>query len=155
MIVVHVNKSWPFVQEGRMDEAEAVLVTGQSRRTSWAEYGDLAPAGGLRQHRRGGLRHRGADTRDEDKKVTFIGNKSQAWAYLVADPTPARIGAARGMPGRCAYVDTAIVTGGDVSVESTHEGRRVVVDGFTFVVGADLNATVIVPAGRAVTVRVA
>jgi hypothetical protein len=53
------------------------------------------------------------------------------------------------------YVDTAVVTGGDVSIESIHEGRRAVVDGFTFVVGADLNATVIVPAGRAVTVRAA
>lgn len=48
--------------------------------------------------------------------------------------------------GRC--VDTAIVTDGDVPVEDTPEDRRAVVDGFTFMVGADLNATVIVPVGR-------
>ncbi len=153
MIVVHVNKSWPFVQEGRMDEAEAVLGDWPIAKDKLAEYGDVllavfdnivVAAYDIEGH-----------TRDEDKKVTFIGNKSQAWAHLVGQPNPGTHWGRQGDAWPVRYVDTAIVTGGDVSVESTHEGRRAVVDGFTFVVGADLNATVIVPAGRAVTVRVA
>lgn len=153
MIVVHVNKSWPFVQAGRMDEAEAVLGAWPIAEDKLAAHGDVllavfdnivVAAYDIEEH-----------TRDEDNRVTFTGNKSQAWAHLVGQPNPGKHWGRQGDAWPVRYVDTAIVTGGDVSVESTLEGRRAVVDGFTFVVGADLNATVIVPAGRTVTVRAA
>lgn len=51
------------------------------------------------------------------------------------------------------YVDTAVVAGGDVPVEATETGRRAVVAGFVLIVDTDGNATVLTPAGRAVTVR--
>ena len=153
MIVVHVNKSWPFVEAGRMDEAEAVLGDWPIAEDKLAAYADVllavfnnvvVAAYDIEGH-----------TRDEDNKVIFTGKKSQTWAYLVGQPNPGKHWGRQGDAWPVRYVNTAVVAGGDVPVQDTLEGHRAVVDGFTFMVGADLNATVVVPAGRTVTVRAA
>lgn len=153
MIVVHVNKSWPFVEAGRMDEAEAVLGDWPIAEDKLAAYDDVllavfnnvvVAAYDIEGH-----------TRDEENKVIFTGKKSQTWAHLVGEPNPGKHWGRQGDAWPVRYIDTAIVASGDVPVQDTPEGHRAVVDGFTFMVGADLNATVVVPAGRAVTVRAA
>jgi hypothetical protein len=93
--------------------------------------------------------------RGDDKRVTFAGPESQAWAHLIGQPTPATPWGRQGDAWPVRYIDTSVVAGGDVPVHDAPEGRRAVVDGFTFTVDADLNATVIAPAGRTVTVRTA
>ncbi len=153
MIVVHVNKSWPWVEADRMDEAEAVLGAWPIAEDKLTAYGDVllavfnnvvVAAYDIEGH-----------TRDGDNRVTFAGRKSQAWAHLVGQPNPGKHWGRQGDAWPVRYVDTAVVASGDVPVQNIPEGRRAVVDGFTFMVGADLNATVVVPAGRTVTVRAA
>jgi hypothetical protein len=141
MIVVHVNKSWPWVEAERMDEAEAVLGAWPIAEDKLKAYGDVLLA---------------VFNKDNlVRRVTFTGKKSQTWAHLVGQPNPGTHWGRQGDAWPVRYVDTAIVASGDVPVQDTPEGHRAVVDGFTFMVGADLNATVIVPAGRTVTVRAA
>jgi hypothetical protein len=53
------------------------------------------------------------------------------------------------------YIDTTVVADGDVPVQDIPEGRRAAVGGYTLTIGADSNATVLVPAGRTVTVQTA
>lgn|SRR2546430_980670 len=153
MIVVHVNKSWPWVETGRMDEAEAVLGAWPIAEDKLTTYGDVllavfdntvVAAYDIEGH-----------TRGEDNRVTFTGEKSRAWAHLVGQPNPGTHWGRQGDAWPVRYVDTAVVATGDVPVQDTPEGRRAVVDGFTFMVDADLNATVVVPHGRTVTVRAA
>jgi hypothetical protein len=153
MIVVHVNQTWPLVEAGRMDKANAVLRAWPIAEDKLTAYGDVLlavfdntvkAAYDIEDH-----------TRDEDNRVIFTGKESQAWDYLVGQPNPGKRWGRQGDAWPVRYVDTATVTSGDVPVEDTPEGHRAVVDGFTFVVGADLNATVVVPAGRTVTVRAA
>jgi hypothetical protein len=153
MIVVHVNQTWPLVEAGRMDKANAVLRAWPIAEDKLTAYGDVLlavfdntvkAAYDIEDH-----------TRDEDNRVIFAGKESQAWDHLVGQPNPGKHWGRQGDAWPVRYVDTATVTSGDVPVEDTPEGHRAVVDGFTFVVGADLNATVVVPAGRTVTVRVA
>jgi hypothetical protein len=153
MIIVHVNKTWPWVEAGRMNQDEAVLRAWPIAEDKLAAYGDVllavfdnvvVAAYDINGH-----------TRDEDKKVCFTGTESQTWAHLVGHPNPGTHWGRQGDAWPVRYIDTAVVAGGDVSVQDTPEGRRAVVEGFTFTVGADLNATVIMPAGRTVTVRTA
>jgi hypothetical protein len=89
MIVVHVNKSWPWVEAERMDEAEAVLGAWPIAEDKLKAYGDVllavfnnvvVAAYDIEGH-----------TRDEDnlvRRVTFTGKKSQTWAHLVGQPNP-------------------------------------------------------------------
>jgi hypothetical protein len=85
MIVVHVNKSWPFVQEARMDEAEAVLGVWPIAEDKLAAYGDVLLA-----------------VFDNTVVAAYDIEDRRPGLIWWASPTPARIGAARGMPGRCA-----------------------------------------------------
>jgi hypothetical protein len=153
MIVVHVNKSWPWVEAGRMDEAEAVLGAWPIAEDKLTTYGDVLLA--VFDNTVVATYDIEGHTRGDDNRVTFTGEKSQAWAHLVGQPNPGTHWGRQGDAWPVRYVDTAVVTTGDVPVQDTTEGRRAVVDGFTFMVGADLNATVVVPHGRTVTVRAA
>lgn len=153
MIVVHVNQTWPLVEAGRMDKANAVLRAWPIADDKLAAYGDVLLA--VFDNTVKAAYDIEGHTRDEDNRVIFTGKESQVWDHLVGQPNPGKHWGRQGDAWPVRYVDTATVTSGDVPVEDTPEGHRAVVDGFTFVVGADLNATVVVPAGRTVTVRAA
>ncbi len=151
MIIVHVNQTWPLVDAGRMDKDDAVLGVWPIAEDKLKTYGDVllavfdntvVAAYDIEDHER-----------DADKKVTFTGKDSKTWAHLVGQPNPGKHWGRQGDAWPVRYIDTAVVAGGDVPVQDTPEGGRAVIDGYTFTVGADLNAVLVVPAGRSVTVR--
>lgn len=153
MIVVHVNQTWPLVEAGRMHKDNAVLGVWPIAADKLIAYGDVllavfnntvVAAYDIEGH-----------TRDEDNKVTFTGRESQTWARLVGQSNPSKHWGRQGDAWPVRYIDTAVVADGEVPVQDTPEGHRAVVDGYTFTVGTDLNATVVVPAGRMVTVQTA
>ena len=153
MIAVHVNKTWPLVAADRMDQDNAVLGAWPIAEDKLTQYADVllaiydntvVAAYDIEGHRR-----------DEDNKVIFDGKESHAWAHLIGQPNPGKHWGRQGDAWPVRYIDTAVVAGGDVPVEDTPEGRRAVVDDITFIVGADRNATVIIPSGRSVTVQAA
>ena len=79
----------------------------------------------------------------------------RAWAHVIGQPNPAKHWGQQGDAWPVRYIDTEVITGGDVPVQEIPQGQRAVVNGITLTVGADGNATVILPAGRTVTVLAA
>jgi hypothetical protein len=154
VIVVNVNQTWPLVKAGTMNQDVAVLGVWPIAADKLAAYGDVLLAAfdnvvvaayDIVDH------ERDPDT----KKVTFEARKSEAWGHLVGQPNPGKHWGQQGDAWPVRYVDTTVVADGDVPVQDIPEGRRAVVGGYTLTIGADSNATVLVPAGRTVTVQTA
>jgi hypothetical protein len=153
MIVVHVNQTWPLVEAARMDQDDAVLGVWPIAEDKLAQYGDVLLA--VYDNKVVAVYDIEGHTRGEKNKVTFVGHKSQAWAHVIGQPNPAKHWGQQGDAWPLRYIDTEVITGGDVPVQETPQGQRAVVNGITLTVGADGNATVILPAGRTVTVLAA
>jgi hypothetical protein len=149
VIVVNVNKTWPHVLSGRMDAEDSVLGYWpiaehrlQECDVVLASYNNVIVAAyDINGHER-----------TEENKVAFDGEESKDWAHLIGKPTPATPWGRQGDAWPVRYIDTAVVAGGDVPVEQTPTGRRAVIEGFTFTIGDDGNATVVLPAGRTLMV---
>lgn len=83
--------------------------------------------------------------------ITFRGEKSDRWGHLIGTPNPGADwvqGAARPVK----YLDTDVLTEGNVRVEEVPDGDRAVVRGYTLTVDDEGHATVLVPPGGRVTV---
>ncbi|GGM22989.1 hypothetical protein ACFFX1_10805 [Dactylosporangium sucinum] len=153
MILVHVKKTWPDVLAGDMTAEESVLGDWSGiAEASLAEYGDVVA---------GVYNNTIVAVFDVDLsrtdllggKVRFAGTPSRTWASLVGQPNPGKPWGQQGYARNVQYLDTGVVAGGDVPVKLTRSGRRAVVAGFTLTIGADGNATVLVPADRTITVQ--
>jgi hypothetical protein len=152
MIVVHVNKTWPLVQEGRMAQDDAVLGFWPIAEEK-LKFGDVLLA--IFENTVVAVYDITGHIRGADKKVTFTGAPSITWAHLVGQPTPATPWGRQGDAWPVKYVDTDVVAGGDVPVEDTGSGRRAVLDDVVMILGEDQHITVVVPAGRSITIQTA
>ena len=153
MILVNLSRSWTEVLAGKRDAADVTLgdwagITDDSV----ARYGDAIL----------GIHHNAVVTafdiegwhRDgSTDRIRFDGRPSERWASLIGTPNP---GAewVRGAARPVKYLDTRVLTEGDVPVEEYADGGRAVVRGYTLTVDSHGNATVLPPAGGAVTVVV-
>lgn len=154
MIVVHLNKTWPLVLAGSMAEAAALLGIWPISEDKLNRYGDVGDALlGVYDNTVVAAYDITGHSRGADDKVTFTGTPSAAWAHLVGQPTPAKPWGTQGdaWPVRC--IDIEVVASGNVPVEETAEGSRAVIDDVVLTVGADQQITVVIPAGRSVTVK--
>lgn len=152
MIVVHVNRTWPLVQEGRMAQDDAVLGFWPIAHEK-LKFGDFLVA--IFENKVVAVYDITGHTRGADKKVTFTGSPSTTWAHLTGQPTPATPWGRQGDAWPVKYVDTDVVAGGDVPVENTGSGRRAVLDDVVMILGGDQHITVVVPAGRSITIQTA
>lgn len=156
MILVHLASSWPAVVCGEKDAAEVTLgnwagiaddkldtyadtIVGIYKNEvvtafdiiGWKKLTDGTGAG----------------------RIAFTGHPSSRWAHLIGTSNPGRPWT-KGMARPVQYLDTRVLTDGDVDAEAVSDGRdrRAVVDGYTLTVDRDGNATVTVPFGKQVTV---
>lgn len=156
VILVHLASSWPAVARGVADAADVTL-------GNWAGIADDK----LESHADAVLGiyknevvtafditgwRRLTDGNDAGR-IAFTGHPSRRWGHLIGTPNPGTPWT-KGMARPVQYLDTRILTVGDVDVEPLDDGRdpRAVVDGYTLTVHADGNATVAVPFGKHVTV---
>jgi len=150
MILVNLNRSWPQVLAGSRTAADVTL--GAWAKVSDAaveEYGDAIV--GVYKNEVVSAYDVSGYTRGEGDRVTFTGPESTRWRHLVGTPNPGRPWT-RGMARPVQYLDTDAYELGDATVEETVEGRRAVVDGITLTVDATGAATVLLRAGRQLTV---
>ncbi|MGC4856557.1 hypothetical protein ACLQ24_25095 [Micromonospora sp. DT4] len=152
MIVVHVNKTWPLVQEGRMTQDDAVLGFWPIADEK-LKFCDVLAA--VFENKVVATYDITGHSRGADKKVTFTGSPSTTWAHLIDQPTPAAPWGRQGDAWPVKYVETAVVAGGDVLVEKTDSGSRAVLDDVVMILGEDQHITVVVPAGRSITIQTA
>lgn len=151
MILVNLSKSWAQVLAGDRTAEDVTLgdwagITDDSA----ARYGDTV----LGIHRNQVVS--AFDVEDwrrdpETGRIRFQGRASEQWSNLVGTPNPGPEwikGAARPIK----YLDTRVLTEGDVPVEESSDGGRAVVRGYTLVVDDSGLATVIVPSGGRVMV---
>ncbi|MEV0732361.1 hypothetical protein [Polymorphospora sp. NPDC050346] len=153
MFAVHVNKTWPLVEQKRMTPADAVLGRWPISDEKIGEFGDVVL--GVFENVVVAAYDITGHSRDAENKVIFTGTPSTTWAHLIGQPTPAAPWGRRGDAWPVRTVATSVVAGGDVPVEDTPAGRRAVVDGVVLTVDDDRHVTVILPAGRAITVQYA
>jgi hypothetical protein len=151
MIVVHVNKTWPLVLENRMTEDDAILGRWAIAPERMSKYGDVLAA--VYENTVVAVYEITGHTRGEGNKVTFTGTSSETWKHLIGQPTPAVPWGRQGDAWPVKYVDTAVVAGGDVPVEQSGAGRRAVLDDVVMILGENRHITVIVPAGRSITLQ--
>jgi hypothetical protein len=154
MIVVHVNKTWPLVLENRMTADDAVLgrwPIAPERIKKYGNPGDVLAA--VFDNKVVAVYEITGHTRGPDNKVTFTGTPSATWEHLIFQPTPATPWGRQGDAWPVKYVDTAVVAGGDVPVETSSAGRRAVLGDVVMILGEDQNVTVVVPAGRSITIQ--
>lgn len=153
MILVHVKNTWPQRLAGQISADDSVLGDWAGiAESSLAEYGDVLA--GVHENTVVAVYDVDlAATSYVDGKVRFAGRPSTAWAHLVGQPNPGRPWGQRGYARSVQYLDTTVVAGGDVPVTAAEPGRRAVVGGFTLTIGADGNATLLVPSDRTVTVQ--
>ncbi len=150
MILVHLPQSWPLVLAGELTAAEATL-------GDWAGISDeaIATFGDAVVGIYNNTVVTAFDTtgwkRTDEGRVRFAGTDSHEWAHLVFTPNPGKPWGVRGMARPVQYLDSTVVAGGDVPIDETLGGRRAVVDGYILTVALD-GATVVVPAGRSLTV---
>lgn len=152
MIIVHLNKTWPYVP-GRMTPEDATFGVWPIAEENLRRYGDVLL--GVYDNAVVTAYDINGYTRGADKKVTFDGRPSAAWAHLIGQPTPAKPWGTQGDAWPVRFIDTAVVAGGNVPVEETTEGRRAVIDDVVLTVGADQQVIVVVPPGRSIIVRAA
>ena len=156
MIVVHVNKTWPLVVENRMTADDAVLgrwPIAPERIKKYGGKGEVLAA--VFDNTVVAVYDITGHTRGPDNKVTFDGIPSTGWAHLLGQPTPAVPWGRQGDAWPVKYVDTAVVAGGDVAIEDTPTGRRAVLDDVVMILGENQQITVVVPAGRTITIQTA
>ncbi len=153
MILVNLSKSWTEVLNASRDAADVTL-------GDWAgitddsvdRYADAI----LGIHRNEVVTAFDIESwhrLDESGRIRFRGRPSERWAHLIGTPNPGPEwvkGAARPIK----YLDTRVLTDGDVPVEESTDGARAVVRGYTLTVDGDGNATVLPPPGGSVTVLV-
>ena len=151
MILVNLSKSWQEVQAGVRTPEEVTLrawhgITDQSLH----RYAD-AVLGIYREEVVTAYDITGW-ARTSDGRVAFEGEESAKWAHLIGTNNP---GAewVRGAARPVKYLDTAILTGGNVTAEPTDAGQRAVIDGITLTVAKNGNAAVLLPVGRQLTVQ--
>lgn len=152
LIIVHLNKTWPYVPS-RMTPEDAAFGVWPIAEENLTRYGDVLL--GVYDNTVVAAYDITGYARGEDKKVTFDGKPSVAWGHLKGQPTPAKPWGAQGDAWPVRFIDTAVVAGGNVPVEETTDGRRAVIDDVVLTVGADQQVIVVVPAGRSIIVKAA
>ncbi|MEV5066393.1 hypothetical protein AB0K94_35645 [Streptomyces sp. NPDC053794] len=153
MILVHLPKTWPDVVAGKQTPEDVTLqywaqITDEALET----YGDGLL--GIYQHQVVSAFDVTGWKRDADGRVIFDGVPSKEFGHLIGTPNPGKHWV-RGQSRPVQYLDTEVLRGGSVTVETTAEGRRAVVDGFVLTVNESGSATLVVPTGRQVTVLAA
>lgn len=156
MILVHLAYSWPAVARGEADAADVTL-------GNWAgiaddkldSYAD-AVLGIYKNEVVTAFDITGWNRLTEGTdvgRIAFTGTPSLRWWHLIGTPNPGTPWK-KGMARPVQYLDTRVLTDGDVETEAVDDGRdrRAVVDGYTLTVHADGHATVAVPIGKHVTV---
>jgi hypothetical protein len=150
---IHLSKSWPDVLRRIRSAADVTL-------GDWAlvadraieHYGDvivgvydneIVTTFDIDQHN--------PFTRGEDGRVRFNGTPSSEWGHLVGETSP--VTWVRGQARPVRYLDTQALRSGTVEPELLDGGdRRAVLGEFTLTVTSDGTATLLTPAGGAVTV---
>ena len=156
VILVHLASSWPAVARGEADAADVTL-------GNWAgladdkldSYAD-AVLGIYKNEVVTAFDITGWNRLTEGTnagRIAFTGAPSLRWRHLIGTPNPGTPGR-KGMARPVQYLDTRVLTDGDVEIEAVEDGRdrRAVVDGYTLTVHADGHATVAAPIGKHVTV---
>jgi hypothetical protein len=151
VILVHLPKTWPSVVSGKKTAAEVTL-------NAWAAITDAdlntyadAILGIVHNEVVSAFDVTSWERGEEDDRIRFRGEPSMAWSHLIGTPNPGKPWV-RGMARPVQYLSTIALTKGTVSVEESRGGRRAVIDDFTLTVSADGLATILVPAGRSITV---
>lgn len=157
MIVVNVKSTYPSVLAGVMDLDDATLGDWyQISEDAIRMYGDVII--GVYKERVVSAYDITGHTRDTERQtVSFDGNESKEFGYLIGQRSPASPWT-RGQGRPIKYIATDVVRSGEVDVEDvpeTPEGRRAVVKGYVLTVDADNIATVEPPEGGVVTVLAA
>ncbi|MDV6296552.1 DUF6508 domain-containing protein [Rhodococcus aetherivorans] len=156
MILVHLASSWPGVAKGEADAAAITL-------GNWAGIADdkldtyadvvlgiyknqVVTAFDITDWQR-------VTEGPDAGRIAFTGRPSQQWEHLIGTSNPGTPWK-KGMARPVQYLDTRVLTDGDVDVEPLEEGRdrRAVVGGYALTVHSDGNATISAPLGRHVTV---
>jgi hypothetical protein len=148
MILVNLSQSWPLVLEGKANAADVTLGRWAQLRDSDLEAHADAILGIYKNEVVTAFDIE--DWRREGDRVTFIGHPSQIWAHLIRTSNPGKHWK-QGMARPVQILPTAVLTGGNMPIEETPEGRRAVIDGYVLVV-KDGSGTVYVPEGGKVTV---
>ncbi|MGY1709098.1 hypothetical protein ACI8AC_06260 [Geodermatophilus sp. SYSU D00758] len=150
MIFVHLSKSWPDVISGHRNAADVTL-------GDWALVSDDAIAAygdvicGVYQSEVVTAYDVTGFVRGTDGRVRFDGTPSRDWSSLVGEASPVTWTRGQARPVR--YLDTEILRSGTVETEQVDHGvHRAVVGGYTLTVDTEGNATLVAPAGGAVTV---
>ena len=150
MILVNLSRSWPEVLDGKRDAAGVTLGEwAQIKQADLAAHANVV-LGVYKNVVVTAFRIDGW-SRGEDKRVTFKGEPSAAWAHLVGLPTPGEPWT-QGQARPVKVLPTAAVAEGDAAVEETPEGKRAVVGGYVLTVPAPGSALLQVPAGGTVTI---
>jgi hypothetical protein len=151
LIITHLNKTWPLVIKGIMTSKDATLGTWPISDEKLDRYGDVVV--GVYENAVVSAYDIDGHYRDDNNKVAFEGRESTNWSRLIGQPTPAKPWGTRGDAWPVRFIDTAVVAGGDVAVERTPTGRRAVIDDVVLNVDDDHHITIVIPAGRSLTVQ--
>jgi hypothetical protein len=152
VILVHLKRTWPLVQDGRLTEDDATL-------KAWAgvsddalgSYGDVVA--GIYDNTVVTVYDVASWSRQPDGRVIFAGKPSSQWAYLKGHPNPGRPWGRQGDTRPVQYLDSEAVASGSVPVHRSAHGKRAVIDDFALSVGDDGNAVLVIPPGRQVMIR--
>lgn len=159
--MVNVIRTWPEVVAGRRTPAEAVLRDwGQLPDDSLLD--DIEIVLSVYQDEIVAvfdLDPTDAWKRVQDHRVRFFGEPSIRWAHLIGTTNPGWSFSRRGVARAVQPVPLSVFTAGTVAVNDIDDEageqeprRRAIVGGFTLTVVGD-HATLLVPAGRSLTIE--
>lgn len=156
MILTHIPNTWPRVEAGQLDAAEVTL--GQ-----WAGISDVAAERygdvilGIYKNTvvtaydvTGWSRVPAGDV--NAGRIVFEGIESATWKHLVGQENPGEHWT-QGQARPVKYLDTKVLTDGDVPIEEVVQGSRAVLDGFILTVREDGSAKLVIPKGREITIE--